>query len=253
MKSLLINVGFGWSATTPLFRTLVKNEYCKKFHRDNGGYGKECHLLQGIRDGKNTIEEYIDYHNSIEGERVYDFSNTNDALPSEFIDTIAPILHKHFDVKVTMIVRDPVRRFYSMCVHNYRKDILGIHQNDYTGDRTSDAVIPYFRSMLSKAKYSYVQTYKTYSKHFPTYVIIMEKLWENEKEELSKLSSFLEFPITELFPNVYHDGILHHKLKDQWTDDIPLNQLDYRLARNRMSWIYDEWEKEFDNMPWSTT
>jgi len=250
MKSLLINVGFGWSATTPLFRTLIINDYFKKFRIVNGGYGKECHLLSGIRDGKNTIKEYIDYHNSIEGERVYDFSNSNADLSSDFIDTIAPILHKHFDVKVTMIVRDPVRRFYSNCVHNYRKDILGIHMSEYTGNRTSDAVIPYFRSMLSKIKHSsYVQTYKTYSEHFPMHVMVMERFWNN-LEELSKLSEFLDYPLSQLHPNVYHDGVLHPKLKDQWTDEIPLPKLDYLLARKQMSWIYDEWEKEFDNMPW---
>jgi len=239
MKSLLINAGFGWSATTPLFKTLIQNKYCKRFHRDDGGYGKECHLLKGIFDGKNTIEEYIDYHNSIEGERVYDFSNSNADLPTQFIDKIAPILHKHFEVKVTMIARDPVRRFYSNCVHNYR----GGWSRSFRSMPSS-----YFHSQTNHT--SYIETYKTYSKHFPTYVMVMENLWKNPEKELPLLSSFLDYPITKLFPNVYHDGILHEELRDQWTDDIPLSSEDYSVARNEMSWIYDEWEKEFDNMPW---
>ena len=248
MKSLLINTGFGWSATTPLYRSLQDNSYIEKYHFNKRE--KESHYLQRVYEGHSDISDYISYHNTLPGERVADFSNTNADLPSTFISEIAPILHKHFDVKVTMIVRDPVRRFYSMCVHNYRKDILGIDQNDYTGHRTSDAVIPYFRSVLSRARHSYVQTYKTYKEHFPTYVMVMENLWKNPEKELPLLSSFLDYPNTKLFPNVYHDGILHPKLKDQWTDDIPLSKLDYLLARKQMSWIYDEWEKEFDNMPW---
>lgn len=239
MKSLLINVGFGWSATTPLFKTLIKNNYF------TGWQNKESNLLGG------SIEKYVYYYQSLIDKRVVDFSNSNADLSSEYIDMVAPVLKEHFDVKVTMIVRDPVRRFYSMCVHNYRKNVLGIDQNDYTGDRTSDEVLPYFRSMLPKARHSYVETYKTYSKHFPMHVIVMEKLWGN-KEELSKLSKFLDYPLQKLYPNVYHDGVLHPKLKDQWTDDIPLPKLDYLLARKQMSWIYDEWEKEFDEMPWTS-
>ena len=106
----------------------------------------------------------------------------------------------------------------------------------------------YFHSQTNHT--SYVQTYKSYSKHFPTYVIVMENLWKNPEKELPLLSSFLDYPLTKLFPNVYHDGIFHEELRDQWTDDIPLSSEDYSLARNEMSWIYDEWEKEFDNMPW---
>ena len=113
MKSLLINVGFGWSATTPLFKTLIKNKYF------TGWQNKESNLLGG------SIEKYVYYYQSLIDKRVVDFSNSNADLSSEYIDMVAPVLKEHFDVKVTMIVRDPVRRFYSMCVHNYRKDILG--------------------------------------------------------------------------------------------------------------------------------
>ena len=259
MKSLLINAGFGWCATTPLFRTLCRtNDYCIKKKTSEGGFPKEPHLLlkilerhtddRAIRDAWNiidaerfaTIEGYVEYINNLPGERVTDFSNTNADLPEEFIDAIAPTLLNHFDVKVTMIVRDPVRRYYSLCNHLYKKDI----RNRIHGD-----IIQYFRHMLQHCSHSYVRTYRMYSKWFPTYSIVMEDLWKNPEKELPKLSEFLEYPLKKLHPNVYHDGVKHDKLKDQWTDDIPLSPIGYQMARKELQWVYDEWMSEFGNIP----
>ena len=260
MKSLLINAGFGWSATSPLFKTLCRsNDYCSKQRTKEGGFPKEPHLLLKILEGHTdqpsiqgvwnvidaerfaTIEGYVEYINNLPGERVTDFSNSNADLPEEFIDEIAPTLLKNFDVKVTMIVRDPVRRYYSLCNHLYQTRTLR--------HRMYGTSIQYFRHMLKHCNHSYVRTYRMYRKWFPTYVIIMEDLWKNEKEELPKLSKFLEYPLKELYPNVYHDGILHPKLEDQWTDKIPLSPVGYQMARKELQWVYDEWLSEFGNIP----
>ena len=241
MKSLLINAGFGWCATTPLFRTLHKtNNYCIKKSQREGGYRKEPDILLKILERHTDIESYVEYINSLPGERVTDFSNSNADLPEEFIDAIAPTLLNHFDVKVTMIVRDPVRRYYSLCNHLYKEDIR---------NRIHGTSIQYFRHMLKHCNHSYVRTYRMYRKWFPTHIMVMEDLWKNEKEELPKLSEFLEYPLKELHPNVYHDGIKHDKLKDQWTDDIPLSPIGYQMARKELQWVYDEWLSEFGNIP----
>ena len=123
--------------------------------------------------------------------------------------------------------------------------------HDHSLFQKTGTVIEYFRERLqTENPSSYIRTYRLYAKHFPTYPIVMENLWSHETQELPKLSEFLNYPLLKLHPNVYHDGVLHERLQDQWTDKVPLNILDYRIARNQMSWIYDEWEKEFDNMPW---
>ena len=77
----------------------------------------------------------------------------------------------------------------------------------------------------------------------------MEDLWKNPEKELPKLSEFLEYPLKKLHPNVYHDGVKHDKLKDQWTDDIPLSPIGYQMARKELQWVYDEWLSEFGNIP----
>ena len=240
MKTLLMNVGIGWCGTTPLFRTLCKtNDYHIKIRSSLGGFPKEPNILTQVLERHLPLSYYIDYIQNLPGERVTDFSNQNAILPEAFIDEIAPVLKKHFNVKVTVIYRDPVKQYYSMSVHDYRLY------------KPEGKFLEFFRHRLDHERpHSYIKTYRNYAKHFPIYPIVMEHLWENESEELPKLSKFLEYPLKKLHPNVYHDGILHEKLTDQWTDQIPITQLDYRIARNKMSWMYDEWEKEFDNMPW---
>ena len=233
-KTLLLNTGFGWCGTTPYYRTLTKAKYC-----ENGN--KEPHLLQRVFEGHTDISEYISYHNSLPGERVTDFSNTNADLPEEFIDEIAPILLKNFDIKVTMIFRDPVRRLYSLCNHLYQTRTLR--------HRMHGTSIQYFRYKLKQPIASYVRTYRMYSKWFPTYTIIMEDLWKNPEKELPKLSEFLEYPVENLHPNVYHDGIMHKKLQDQWTDKIPLSTVAYMMARKELEYLFNEWLSEFGNIP----
>ena len=236
MKSLLINAGIGWCGTTPLFRTLCRsNDYCIKTKE----FPKEPDILTQVQERRLPLSYYIDYLQSLPGERVTDFSNQNSILSEEFIEEIAPELKKHFDVRCTIIYRDPVKQYYSMSVH------------DHSRFKKTGTPIEYFRHrILTERPRSYVRTYRMYSKHFPTYPIIMENLWTHETQELPKLSKFLNYPLKSLHPNVYHDGILHEDLEDQWTDKEPINRLDYRIARSKLSWMYDEWEKEFDNMPW---
>jgi len=236
MKSLLINAGIGWCGTSPWFRTLCRtHDYCIKTKE----FPKEPNILTQVQERRLPLSYYIDYLNALPGERVTDFSNQNHRLSEEFLEEIAPELKKNFDVKCTIIYRDPVKQYYSMSVHDYRLF------------KPEGTFLEFFRHRIENEKpHSYIKTYRNYAKHFPTYPIVMENLWSHETQELLKLSVFLNYPLHSLYPNVYHDGVLHESLEDQWTDQIPINRLDYRIARSKLSWMYDEWEKEFDNMPW---
>ena len=236
MKSLLINAGIGWCGTSPWFRTLCKiHDYSIKTKQ----IPKEPDILTQVQEKRLPLTHYIEYLKSLPGERVTDFSNSNAYLSEEFLEEIAPVLKKHFDVKCTIIYRDPVKQYYSMTVH------------DHSLFQKTGTVIEYFRERLrTEIPPSYVRTYRLYAKHFPTYPIVMENLWNHETQELSKLSEFLNFPLKKLHPNVYHDGIHHERLQDQWTDKEPLSALDYRIAHSKLAWMYKEWEEEFGDNPW---
>jgi len=236
MKSLLLNAGIGWCGTSPWFRTLCKiHDYSIKTKQ----IPKEPDILTQVQERRLPLTHYIDYLNSLPGERVTDFSNSNAYLSEEFLEEIAPELKKHFDVKCTIIYRDPVKQYYSMTVH------------DHSRFQKTGTVIEYFRERLrTENPPSYIRTYRLYAKHFPTYPIVMENLWNHETQELLKLSEFLNYPLKKLHPNVYHDGILHERLQDQWTDKVPLSTIDYRIAHAKLVWMYKEWEEEFGDNPW---
>jgi len=236
MKSLLLNAGIGWCGTSPWFRTLCKiHDYSIKTKQ----IPKEPDILTQVQERRLPLTHYIDYLNSLPGERVTDFSNSNAYLSEEFLEEIAPELKKHFDVKCTIIYRDPVKQYYSMTVH------------DHSRFQKTGTVIEYFRERLrTENPPSYIRTYRLYAKHFPTYPIVMENLWNHETQELLKLSEFLNYPLKKLHPNVYHDGILHERLQDQWTDKVPLSTVDYRIAHAKLVWMYKEWEEEFGDNPW---
>ena len=69
-----------------------------------------------------TIEKYITYYkrlweslqeNNCSYQAVGDFSNANYSIPEEFCHELVGKLSEEFDVKVLMIVRDPIRRLWS--------------------------------------------------------------------------------------------------------------------------------------------
>jgi len=151
MPKLLLLAGIGWSATTPLWKTLKNQKIV------NTGIVKEPELLSYLENSdeqfwryiistkrnmlhkycpahkwgnadllfsKNaTLDNYIEYYEKLasdEYQYVGDFSNPNALLSDEFLSKIAPKLKDHFDVKVIYIARDPVRRHYSMTSATYR-------------------------------------------------------------------------------------------------------------------------------------
>ena len=66
-----------------------------------------------------TLFDYIEYVKNRNG--LLDFSNSNQALPEHFLQRIAPILQEEFNVTVTLIWRDPVRRSYSQLSDIYKQ------------------------------------------------------------------------------------------------------------------------------------
>jgi hypothetical protein len=163
---LLLATGIGWSATTPLHRTLKENNII------NSGVGKEHNTLYWLYDKtsnfwnykrspqykwllenksesrlKNldllfsrdtTLDNFVEYYKLLSSKDypyVSDFSNTNANLSPQFISEISSTLKENFDVKVIMIFRDPVRRGYSHSSAQYRlmvksHDVMSSEWND---------------------------------------------------------------------------------------------------------------------------
>jgi len=195
--TLLMNIGVGWAATTPMCYTLsIKQRYC------HPGHIKENHYLRALCEDKGdvhtawnwmsqtvedemmwtycgwrpeehaycahfhendyihkwwqkplTIEKYIDYYlrhwEHIKGDyvAVADFCNNNWNLPVVDYGTkgnpywgkyFIKEIQKHFDIKVLVEFRDPIRRLYSELGALFG-DVAGLiaeHEEGYTARKT---------------------------------------------------------------------------------------------------------------------
>jgi len=226
----------------------MKNKYA--FHQNLD----EIHELYQ----KPTLDTYIKYYTrhyqrvKHEYSYVHDFSNSNAFLPLSFLQKIAPVLKKHFKIKVLIIFRDPVRRLYSELSHHYRKS--HILQKKYISSRE------YFRSYLKIGNYSmnceFVKRIKYYKSNFSTLSIVSEDLWGGKNDQLAKLSNFLHFDIKNLWPNCYYPEMgtkaPHHEyLADQYESDLEdLTDDDLNFGRKYLAKYYDQWYNEFGTTPW---
>ena len=303
MPKLLLLAGIGWCATTPLWFTFKEQKIV------NTGIAKEPETLSFLENPdpktweykrsklrdilykkkshnwgnsdllfcKNvTLENYIEYYEKLasdEYQYVGDFSNENSTLSEKFISEIAPKLKEHFDVKVLIITRDPVRRSYSKTSAAYRfktqtsPDIGDKWINHDPRSRFEWMMIKkrfpnsifYWKYELSltssnSSKFSYVDIYKKFSKHFPTHAIVMEDLWSGKTKELE---NFLDCKLNGLHRNCYYPEMgtkapRYKELPDQWMSDLEdLTEDDYEYGRRHLQWIYEEWYEEFKTRPWN--
>ena len=215
-----------------------------------------------------SIEKYIKYYlnlyNTLNGKfkAVGDFSNTNRELSIEFLDRFAPMLKKHFNVKVLMIFRDPIRANFSKV--NYMK----YHNRHWLTDADKKKNEDHYKgrdlvqesiSTLPKVK-KYAEFYKKFSNYFECKHVVMEELWEgNTEAELESLSNFLDYKLTKenLHFNVFSPDrgvrpIKHSCLEDQWDSDHEvLTPEIYERHMNDISIqkVYADYVKTFGRLP----
>ena len=84
----------------------------------------------------------------------------------------------------------------------------------------------------------------------------MEELWEGTGKELKRLSTFLDYPITELWTNLYAPDIGHHLRYDirvpcqhHGQADAELTPQMYKQYLKDFSPIYNRYRKRFGILP----
>ena len=198
-----------------------------------------------------TLQRYIDYllehYSYIKDDfvGVGDFSNSLAKLPKKFISEISTKLLENFDVKVTMIFRDPVRRLFSTA--NRASQCIG-HRDPV------NLVKLWVKGTMEENVY-YSTIYKNWSSVFGeenVHMIVMEEFSAGNVESLSK---FLDFPIKKIHENVYYPDMgvnapRYDYLYDQWRSDIVMLDDDlYKYLYKRMSFVYDEFRQTFGYIP----
>tara|TARA_B100000427_G_scaffold198598_1_gene165045 strand:+ start:791 stop:1690 length:900 start_codon:yes stop_codon:yes gene_type:complete len=206
---------------------------------------------QALLEPEHSFEKYVCHMKYMkekfpEYQAVCDFSNYNIALPEEFLTAHAKALKPHFDVRVTMIIADPVFRYYQelggvikqhnlMPVPYKNEDMLFNH---YVRTQKQQKL---FKHCINNYKFSTNCYYKdNYEKLVRSYgkenvlVLEMEKIWSNHKETFDQLSKFLDYEILpeHLYPNKYMSKDKNIQgLKDQNTEYEPLTDELYTFGK----------------------
>tara|TARA_B100001057_G_scaffold328396_1_gene328759 strand:- start:2027 stop:3043 length:1017 start_codon:yes stop_codon:yes gene_type:complete len=185
-----------------------------------------------------TLQEHNCPHHA-----VADFSNSNASLSRSFVESIIPKLQEHFDVKVLMIVRDPIRRLWSES-----GAFLKGTQEDH--ERT------FLERVASGRCWDYMEIIESYEGLVPIHIVIMEQLWEGygQDEEKYKLSKFLNYDIDEVHINVYSpdhgpNAPQYPGLPDQWhSDKYYLREEFYNQVRPLFK-VYEQWVDKYGSLP----
>ena len=276
---LLLNAGINHAATTPFYYTLsIDQKYChaghkkelhylittekewdiyvekiSKLHSYNTDDIKKPSVLNQWKwkldafEPPYTIEKYIQYqlknweHIKGDYQSVADFSNSNAAISEEHLKIVRDKLLEHFDVKCTVILRDPIRRMYSLS-----------KRNSTFLDKLNNPKYDHIKHYQASLYCDYVGICKRWqdvwgARFMP---VIMEEFWEDPFQ----LSDFLEYPITKVHENVFYPerGINFKKmdhLKDQWSVKEEMDENSLEVAKTMMSHIYQEFEEYFGYIP----
>ena len=296
--TLLLFGGICFCATTPLYYTLCwDNKYAHGGHCKETEYFRVIEnnklvkrfLGQREKDLRNkppilcsnspyvkfsgeeffckdiSIERYIDYflthwnHIKKDGyHAVCDLSNANMNVSSQLLERIRDQIQKHFVIKWLMIVRDPIRRLFSVSNR--------LTQN-YTANewfRGLDALqhfkISCKNPSLSDIYCDYVGRFQKIEKIFGKgQMIVMEEFFDKNSKRHSKsvddLSKYLNYKIEKIHENVYTPDMgskaPHLKyLRDQWSSDvIDMDEDTYQYAMSHMKHIYDDYKNKFGYIP----
>ena len=171
---------------------------------------------------------------------VTDFTNSNQTLPINFLVEIKQRLEEHFDIKVIMIFRNPVRRLFSECSAWYNNKWVETEQ---------PTAKDYFMEVLDTGSLTKSENY-TY--HFDNWKIagynphpiIMEDLYTPESNTLQELKDYLEVPVY-LYPTAYWpekgvDAPTIEGLDCQKSDTEELSKEEYEYARKKLTHYYIE-------------
>ena len=279
--TLLMNVGTAWSATSPLHYTLsLDHKYahtglCKEnwylynlqentnfvFLPDKPYFKPpetvdkhNWEILQGVRSFDTYIKYYLSLWEHVKDDykAVADFCNLNVCLTEEFLRNFRDKISDHFDIKITMIFRDPIRRLFSSLNHNPY-----VNNEDIAKHKDPVKSIKYCVQGNMETNVYYSKIYQKFSNVFgqdKVHMIVMEELW-SDPHKVKDLSDFLNFPISKLHVNAYYPergtkAPHYNHLKDQWGSDwVEMDEDTYNHCLERMNHVYNDFSKTFGRTP----
>lgn len=218
------------------------NEYYKnELYLDPGDWTEE--EIDEFFSPEFTLEKYVRYYQKLSERNpdypmVADFSTKNNKINLQKFE----VLKDYFDIKVLIIFRDPIRRWWSQC-HRMTPNDPGLA---FVG-RELDG-----REIKLRLESYYTKVFDKFQSIFPdTYVIIMEEFFDGKVEPVEK---FLGCKINKIHDNVYWPELgpkapRYKGLKDQWSDTRPLEPELLDIGKKRFYNIYKDFENRFGYIP----
>ena len=195
----------------------------------------------------------------------------------QFLESVKEEICKSFNVKVVMVVRDPVRRLFSLSNRVCRiaslddwysnvKDSIMLEEKmffQFMSKGTINKMDPKELIMLASkpdrvATCDYSGRFKKMQHVFGEencHCIIMEQFFSGDEKSKQDLSNFLEYEIDKVHENVYTPDMgsnaPHYEyLSDQWTSDhVDMDDDTYNICYKNMKDIYEDFERTFGYIP----
>tara|TARA_Y100001963_G_C6792335_1_gene456276 strand:- start:143 stop:1036 length:894 start_codon:yes stop_codon:yes gene_type:complete len=223
--------------------------YQRHLRLDPGEWTKE--ELDDFWNEDYNIDRYIRYYKrlseKVDYPMVADFSNRNMKLKRPFLNSIGDKLKEHFNIKVTMIVRDPIRRWWSHVQDRqsgFESAAKGFEQGYPVKQGSGVYKLPEYCH--------YIVKYDNWKSVFPDiHIVVMEEFFEGKVE---KFEEFLGHKINKIHRNVYWpelgtDAPKHEDLVDQWTDKLPLTPELVDIGKKKCYGIYKAFHERIGYIP----
>ena len=201
----------------------------KKFTKHNTFFNNFC------------IENYITYYLELAeytGKDVMDFTQMICYLPQDFLQECNQELSKHFNVKILLCYRDPIKRLFSHIMMDWNIS----HSN-----RFNSAKQIFYNELTSSPSFLntfYTDTYTKFKTIFGdenVLPIIYEKYFDSSNDlERKKLFDFINIP-----PQIIDLSRNYHKTDYKET----LTQEDITFAKDNLKDAYTLWQEVIGELP----
>ena len=208
--------------------------------------------------GLPTISKYVDFYSALYEHVVKKgYKSVGDTYSlfkpkTEFIKRFNDTIISEFDVKIIFLTRDPVRRAFS----KYLSDRQRTEDCPSYGNPKGVRLNPLPLKLYVKDYIPKILQYNQIFGEENIHVVAMEDLWEDDGTAKKELSDFLDYPITNLWKNLYAPDRGHLVEYDR---DVPcqaygqnlqeLTEDIYYHYKSKYQYAYDAWEKHYGSLP----
>jgi hypothetical protein len=215
---------------------IASKDYIKTFPKRS----KFCYHNFDEMISKYTLDKYCQYYLDVYRQSkfiggVLDFSQSYHLLPDKFILEVKDVLSEYFEIKIVLLVRDPIKRLFSfsnMLEKNHPKDFflenLMINTIEFQSN-FYQRVIEKFESIFSSDN---------------VFIASMEELYDQQSNQFENLKQFLKLPKGI---EIDADYSKYDQFAGKYSDK--LSDRDIEFAKTKLIGNYSFYKNRFGQVP----